>query len=197
MLLLVRRGWQASLCFRFREFGSVCHRPTGSNGESFTRTDILATSRWVWRRLTALAPISGSHHAVETSGDRWRGAARYQPCRASFLPGVMSGHRDGFRTLRPPRLGIFKGGSYRPGAGDRLRLRHLPLRHHQHRGIRCECPIHAAGTIWLGHPRRMKGRSSGRKARSGATTATALTSRIPSPKGRPGPTPRKARNPRR
>jgi hypothetical protein len=33
--------------------------------------------------------------------------------------------------------------------------RHLPRRHHPYRGIRCECPIHAAGTTWLGHPRRI------------------------------------------
>jgi toxin HigB-1 len=49
-----------------------------------TKADILATSRWVWRRLTELAPVSGSRHAVETSGGRWRGAPRYRPCRASF-----------------------------------------------------------------------------------------------------------------
>jgi len=34
-------------------------------------------------------------------------------------------------------------------------LRHLSRWHHQHRGVRCECPIHAAGTTWLGHPRRI------------------------------------------
>ena len=56
----------------------------GSNGESLIRADILATSQWVWRQLTALAPVSGSRHAVETSGGRWRGAPRDPPCRASF-----------------------------------------------------------------------------------------------------------------
>jgi hypothetical protein len=34
---------------------------------------------------------------------------------------------------------------------------HLPRRHRPYRGIRCECPIHAAGTTWLGHPRRING----------------------------------------
>src|SRR5690349_12108414 len=49
------------------------------------------------------------------------------------------------------------GESYRPGAAGRALPCHLPRWHHQQRGIRCECPIHAAGTTWLGHPRRING----------------------------------------
>jgi hypothetical protein len=53
--------------------------------------------------------------------------------------------------LPPPlpavALGAATGGRYPPGAADRpLLVRHLPRWHHQHRGIRRECPIHAAGT---------------------------------------------------
>jgi hypothetical protein len=58
---------------------------------SLTRADILATSRWVWRRLTALAPVAGSRHAVETSGGRWRDAPRYRPCRGLVLRGGAAG----------------------------------------------------------------------------------------------------------
>jgi DNA-binding NarL/FixJ family response regulator len=36
-----------------------------------------------------------------------------------------------------------------PGAADRLLLRHLPRWHRPYQDIRCECPIHAAGTTWL------------------------------------------------
>ena len=50
----------------------------------------------------------------------------------------------------------------RPGAARRPLLCRLPRWHHQHRGIRCECPIHAAGTTWLGHPRRMNSRGQPR-----------------------------------
>ena len=96
---------------------------------------------------------------------------------------------------RPPDREIFVGGSYRPGAaawrGGLARLghpllRHLPRWHHQHRGIRCECPIHAAGTTWLGHPRRINGGGSSRGAGSPATTATAITPQTPGPEDRPG-----------
>jgi hypothetical protein len=77
---------------------------------------------------------------------------------------------------------------------------HLPRWHHPHRGIRCESPIHAAGTTWLGHSRRINSRAGGRQAGSRATTATAITRQMPSP-GRQAPAnpggPRKARNPRR
>jgi hypothetical protein len=48
--------------------------------------------------------------------------------------------------------------SGRPGAPDRALPPHLPRRHHPYRGIRCECPIHAAPATLgsTGHPRRMK-----------------------------------------
>jgi proteic killer suppression protein len=44
-----------------RAVPGVCHSRSESNGEPLTWTNVLATSRWVWRRLIALAPISGSH----------------------------------------------------------------------------------------------------------------------------------------
>jgi hypothetical protein len=77
-----------------------------------------------------------------------------------------------FALMASTELEIVDGGRRRPGAADHAPprhlprratcpaappapSRHLPRRHHQHRGIRCECPIHAAGTTWLGHPRRI------------------------------------------
>ena len=74
------------------------------------------------------------------------------------------------------------GGVRRPGAADRaLLLCRLPRWHHQHRGIRCGCPIQAAGTTWLGHPRRTKRRGQRPRAGSPATTATAITPHMPGP----------------
>jgi len=46
----------------------VCHRRTESNREPLNWANILATSRWVWRRLKTLAPISGSHRLVPGLG---------------------------------------------------------------------------------------------------------------------------------
>jgi hypothetical protein len=77
----------------------------------------------------------------------------------------------------------------RAGVADRALLRHLPRWHRPYQNIRCECPIHAAGTAWLGHPRRINRRGSGRQVGSPATTATAITPHTPSPEGRPRPDP--------
>ena len=55
----------------------------------------------------------------------------------------------------------FDGGRCWAGAAVRALLRHLPHWHHRHRRIRCECPIHAAGTTWLGHSRRIRGPGRG------------------------------------
>jgi uncharacterized OsmC-like protein len=83
--------------------------------------------------------------------------------------------RELTRRIRPRD---FIGGSYRPGAADRaLLLCRLPRWHHQHRGIRCECPIHAAGTTWLGHPRRMNGRGQPRTGGGSRERAGARESR--------------------
>ncbi len=79
-------------------------------------------------------------------------------------------------------------------AADRALLRHLPRWHRPYQNIRCECPIHAAGTTWLGHPRRINRWDSGRQVGSPATIATAITPHTSSP-GRQGtadPGPRKA-----
>ena len=101
-----------------------------------------------------------------------------------------AGYRDALRACR---------GFGKPVAVKRA-SHHLPRWHHPHRGIRCECPIHAAGTTWLGHSRRINSRGGSRQAGSRATTATAITRQMPSP-GRQAPAnpggPRKARNPRR
>jgi hypothetical protein len=63
------------------------------------------------------------------------------------------------RVIDSAGLVSFARGSYRPGAADRalMLLRRLPRWHHPHHGVRCERPIHAAGTTWLGHPRRLNG----------------------------------------
>ena len=144
-----------------------------------------------------------------------RGGAPSQPadgrCRGSSaepsdLAGNAAVHADDRRARREHgvpgvtsvapgmRLEIFDRGSYRSGAencaADRPLLRHPPRWHHQHRGIRCECPIHAAGTAWLGHSRRLNGWGSGRQAGSGATTVTAITPHTPGPEGRPSPPPK-------
>jgi hypothetical protein len=48
----------------------VCHRRTESNYEPLTCERILGTSRWVWGRLTALAPTCGSRRLAAAIGDR-------------------------------------------------------------------------------------------------------------------------------
>ena len=93
-------------------------------------------------------------------------------CRGS-LAGVSGQGRielfngGSYRPAKAEATGLQSGGSYRPAMAEvtgliaadhplRLLCHHLPRRHHPYRGIRCECPIHAAGTTWLGHSRLMK-----------------------------------------
>jgi hypothetical protein len=74
-----------------------------------------------------------------------------------------------------------------PGTEDRLLLRRLHRWHHQPRGRRCGCRVHAAGTTWLRHPRRIRRANGGGGRGSGATAATAITPRTPGPEGGPWP----------
>jgi hypothetical protein len=62
-----------------------------------------------------------------------------------------------------------------PGAWMRERESGLPsLWHNPYHIIRCECPIHAAGTTWLGHPRRIRGPD--REGQAGIGTSTSRAS---------------------
>jgi hypothetical protein len=76
-----------------REFWSVCHRRTESNGEPFTCEKILATSRWVW----GLGDGRGEEEGVQ------RGAVE------SFA-GVRAGRDGDGEQRRPARLWLEPGG---------------------------------------------------------------------------------------
>jgi hypothetical protein len=101
---------------------------------------------------------------IRTGARRSRVPAAFEPVLADAV--ALAG--DGGASLYV--YGSVATGTVRYGSSDvdllsidlPSLLRHLPRWHHPYRGIRCECPIHAAGTTWLGHPRRMNGGGSGR-----------------------------------
>jgi hypothetical protein len=107
--LVGRTGFEpvtSSVSGKSRTVPGVCHRRVRSNGEPRAWSKVLAALRWVWRRLIALAPISGSQRSAVSSGVGCRATAQVMPpvSRWVLVSGGLTTCRHSRVPVSPPAL---------------------------------------------------------------------------------------------